>query len=130
MPYPVGYVNLRLQSKEASLLDFYLQFHKALYGDAKSWARRFFTYVSAHIPGVINPHAQAVQRWNKFFVISCVAVLFIDPLFLLLLYVPKVWLSCSIVKFTWLENICCLMVKFITFLLYFFSSLIPKWLPK
>ncbi|XP_039156583.1 probable cyclic nucleotide-gated ion channel 20, chloroplastic [Eucalyptus grandis] len=70
-------------SESSSIAD--TRFHKALYGDAKSWARRFFTYVSAHIPGVINPHAQAVQRWNKFFVISCVAVLFIDPLFLLLL---------------------------------------------
>ncbi|KAL3724909.1 hypothetical protein ACJRO7_029993 [Eucalyptus globulus] len=74
-------------SESSSIAD--TRFHKALYGDAKSWARRFFTYVSAHIPGVINPHAQAVQWWNKFFVISCVAVLFIDPLFLLLLYVPK-----------------------------------------
>ncbi|KAK3415034.1 hypothetical protein EUGRSUZ_H00608 [Eucalyptus grandis] len=74
-------------SESSSIAD--TQFHKALYGDAKSWARRFFTYVSAHIPGVINPHAQAVQRWNKFFVISCVAVLFVDPLFLFLLYVPK-----------------------------------------
>ncbi|KAL3724910.1 hypothetical protein ACJRO7_029994 [Eucalyptus globulus] len=74
-------------SESSSIAD--TRFHKALYGDAKSWARRFFTYVSAHIPGVINPHAQAVQRWNKFFVISCVAVLFIDPLFLFLLHVPK-----------------------------------------
>ncbi|KAK3415030.1 hypothetical protein EUGRSUZ_H00603 [Eucalyptus grandis] len=74
-------------SESSSIAD--TRFHKALYGDAKSWARRFFTYVSAHIPGVINPHAQAVQRWNKFFVISCVAVLFVDPLFLFLLYVPK-----------------------------------------
>ncbi|KAF8014594.1 hypothetical protein BT93_H0420 [Corymbia citriodora subsp. variegata] len=65
------------------------QFHNALDGDDKSWARRFFTYVSAHIPGVMNPHAQAVQRWNRFFVISCVVVLFIDPFFLFLEYVPK-----------------------------------------
>ncbi|XP_039156852.1 probable cyclic nucleotide-gated ion channel 20, chloroplastic [Eucalyptus grandis] len=66
-----------------------MQFHNALYGDGKGWARRFFSDVSAHIPGIMNPPAQVVQRWNKFFVISCLVAVLIDPLFFFLLSVQK-----------------------------------------
>lgn len=64
-------------------------FHNALYGDAKGFARRFFSCLSPYIPGVINPHARVVQQWNKFFVISCLIAIFVDPLFFLVLSVQQ-----------------------------------------
>ena len=78
----------------------YLQFHNALYGDAKGWARRFFSFLSPYIPGVMNPHARVIQRWNKFFVISCLIAIFVDPLFFFLLSVQKVMILPS--WFCWL----------------------------
>lgn len=67
-----------------------LQFHNALYGDAKGWARIFFSFLRLYIPGVMNPHAKVVQQWNKFFIISCLVAIFVDPLFFFLLSVQKV----------------------------------------
>ncbi|KAG6627752.1 hypothetical protein CIPAW_15G150700 [Carya illinoinensis] len=60
-------------------------FHNALYGDAKGWARRFLSFLQQYIPGVMNPHTKVVQQWNKFFVISCLVAIFVDPLFFFLL---------------------------------------------
>ena len=40
----------------------------------------------------MNPHTKVVQRWNKFFVSSCLVAIFVDPLFFFLLYVLKVWI--------------------------------------
>ncbi|KAM7264086.1 hypothetical protein ACFE04_001769 [Oxalis oulophora] len=56
-----------------------------LHGKAKSWVRRFISFLRLHIPPVLNPHAKIVQRWNKFFAISCLFAIFFDPLFFLLL---------------------------------------------
>ncbi|KAL5545151.1 hypothetical protein UlMin_008935 [Ulmus minor] len=77
----------RKYSKTSALFDSH--FHNALYGDAKGWARRFFSFLSPYIPGVMNPHAKVVQQWNQFFVISCLVAIFIDPLFFFLLSVEK-----------------------------------------
>ncbi|KAL9372275.1 hypothetical protein Peur_034519 [Populus x canadensis] len=65
------------------------RFHSVLYGDAKGWARRFNDVINLYIPRVMNPHAQVVQKWNKFFVISCWVAIFIDPLFFFLLWVQR-----------------------------------------
>ncbi|XP_050377007.1 probable cyclic nucleotide-gated ion channel 20, chloroplastic isoform X2 [Argentina anserina] len=65
------------------------KFHNALYGDAKGWARRFFSCLRPYIPGVMNPHAKIVQQWNQFFVITCLIAIFLDPLFFFLLSVQK-----------------------------------------
>ncbi|KAF5730264.1 cyclic nucleotide-gated ion channel 20 chloroplastic [Tripterygium wilfordii] len=70
-------------SKASGLFD--PKFHNVLYGDAKGWARKFISFVGSFIPGVMNPHSKFVQQWNKFFVISCLVAIFIDPLFFLLL---------------------------------------------
>ncbi|KAG6745733.1 hypothetical protein POTOM_050236 [Populus tomentosa] len=64
-------------------------FHSVLYGDAKGWARRFNNAINSYIPGVMNPHAKVVQKWNKFFVISCLVAIFVDPLFFILLSVKQ-----------------------------------------
>ncbi|XP_057247070.1 probable cyclic nucleotide-gated ion channel 20, chloroplastic isoform X2 [Beta vulgaris subsp. vulgaris] len=66
---------------------FDAKFHNALYGDAKGWAKRFCSFVYSYIPGVINPHARVIQKWNKFFVISCLVSIFVDPLFFFVLSV-------------------------------------------
>ncbi|XP_065880767.1 probable cyclic nucleotide-gated ion channel 20, chloroplastic [Euphorbia lathyris] len=65
------------------------KFHNALYGDAKGWARRLVSFVNRYIPGVMNPHTRVVQLWNKFFVISCLVAIFVDPLFFFLLSVQQ-----------------------------------------
>ncbi|KAL5748691.1 hypothetical protein ACOSQ2_025988 [Xanthoceras sorbifolium] len=74
-------------SKTSGLFD--PKFHNALYGDAKGWARRFISFLSSYVPGIMNPHARIVQRWNKFFAISCLVAIFVDPLFFFLLSVQK-----------------------------------------
>ncbi|XP_074335092.1 putative cyclic nucleotide-gated ion channel 20, chloroplastic isoform X1 [Apium graveolens] len=58
-------------------------------GDAKGWAWRTFSSLYHYIPGVMNPHAKIVQFWNKFFVISCLFAVFLDPLFFFLLSVKQ-----------------------------------------
>lgn len=68
----------------------YLQIQNVLYGDAKGWMAQFLSYLKSFIPGIMNPHTKVVQRWNKFFVISCLVAIFVDPLFFFLLSVKEV----------------------------------------
>ncbi|KAG5229729.1 cyclic nucleotide-gated ion channel family protein [Salix suchowensis] len=75
------------QAKTSSIFDS--KFHSVLYGDAKGWARRFHNAINSYIPGVMNPHAKVVQKWNKFFVISCLVAIFVDPLFFIVLSVKQ-----------------------------------------
>ncbi|KAK2664629.1 hypothetical protein Ddye_003203 [Dipteronia dyeriana] len=80
------YYNFRVQpknSKGSGLFD--PKFHNALYGDAKGWARRSISFLGSYVPGIMNPHAKIVQQWNKFFAISCLVAIFVDPLFFFLL---------------------------------------------
>ncbi|CBI35308.3 hypothetical protein VitviT2T_026811 [Vitis vinifera] len=65
------------------------KFHNAFYGDARGWARRFFSSLQSYVPGIMNPHTKVVQQWNRFFVISCLLAIFVDPLFFLLLSVQQ-----------------------------------------
>ncbi|KAL1318213.1 hypothetical protein HN51_070492 [Arachis hypogaea] len=60
-------------------------FHNVLYGDAKGFARKVYSFFSSHIPGVMNPHNKVVQQWNKALAISCLVAIFLDPLFFFLL---------------------------------------------
>lgn len=78
---------------ESLLLVFGQQFPNINYGDAKGWARRTCSSLYQYIPGVMNPHAKIVQKWNKFFVISCLFAVFLDPLFFFLLSVNEVGTS-------------------------------------
>ncbi|THG10055.1 hypothetical protein TEA_028126 [Camellia sinensis var. sinensis] len=64
-------------------------FHNILYGDAKGWPGRIFSFLNPYIPGVMNPHTKVVQQWNKFIVISCLVAIFVDPLFFFLLTVQQ-----------------------------------------
>ncbi|KAL0743410.1 hypothetical protein Bca4012_084923 [Brassica carinata] len=64
-------------------------FHNHLYDDAKGWARRFATSVNRYLPGIMNPHSKFVQSWTKFFALSCLLAIFIDPLFFFLILVKQ-----------------------------------------
>ncbi|XP_010549021.1 PREDICTED: probable cyclic nucleotide-gated ion channel 20, chloroplastic [Tarenaya hassleriana] len=77
-----------LQSSRVSAL-FDSTFHHALYDDAKGWATRLLSSLHRRIPGVMNPHARIVQRWTKFFAVSCLLAIFVDPLFFFLLLVQQ-----------------------------------------
>ncbi|KZV34776.1 putative cyclic nucleotide-gated ion channel 20, chloroplastic-like [Dorcoceras hygrometricum] len=48
-----------------------------------------FSFLRPYIPEIMSPHTKAVQKWNKFFVISCLFAIFIDPLFFFLLSVHQ-----------------------------------------
>ncbi|XP_022137219.1 probable cyclic nucleotide-gated ion channel 20, chloroplastic [Momordica charantia] len=68
------------------------KFQSDFFGDGKGWAgkfRTFWSFLLPYIPGVMNPHAKVVQQWNKFFVISCLVAIFLDPLFFFLLAVKE-----------------------------------------
>lgn len=70
-----------------------MQFYNSLNGDAKGWVKRLFSYICPSLPGVMNPHTKLVQQWNKFFVISCLVAVFVDPLFFFPLSVEEVLLG-------------------------------------
>lgn len=53
--------------------------------DALGWARRIFSSLNQYIPGVMNPHAKFVQKWNKILIYSCLFSGLLDSLFLFLL---------------------------------------------
>ncbi|XP_019198131.1 PREDICTED: probable cyclic nucleotide-gated ion channel 20, chloroplastic isoform X2 [Ipomoea nil] len=81
---------LNAQKKKSKSPEIYdHKFHNMIYGDAKGWAKKICSFLSSRIPGVMNPHTKVVQRWNKFFVISCLFAVFIDPLFFFLLTVNQ-----------------------------------------
>ncbi|KAK9996715.1 hypothetical protein SO802_021401 [Lithocarpus litseifolius] len=106
-------------SKASSVFD--PKFHNVLYGDAKGWARRTFSILQQYIPGVMNPHTKVVQRWNKFFVISCLVAIFVDPLFFFLLYVLKDN-KCIIIN--WPMTTTIVVFRSMTDLVYFFHMLL------
>ncbi|XP_042501461.1 probable cyclic nucleotide-gated ion channel 20, chloroplastic isoform X2 [Macadamia integrifolia] len=97
-PTDYNYRNERKSSRASGLFDY--KFHNALYGDAKGWARRFFAFLYSYIPGVMNPHAKVVQRWNKFFLISCLLAIFVDPLFFFVLTVQEDH-KCIVLNSSW-----------------------------
>ncbi|KAL3512454.1 hypothetical protein ACH5RR_025171 [Cinchona calisaya] len=74
-------------SKSSDIFD--KKFHNMIYGDAKGWAKKISSSLCSCIPPVMNPHTKVVQHWNKFFVISCLFAVFLDPLFFFLLYVQQ-----------------------------------------
>ncbi|PIA63936.1 hypothetical protein AQUCO_00201332v1 [Aquilegia coerulea] len=83
------YYHYKPAQNKKTFSTFESKFHNILSGDAESWMRRSLTYLGSCVPGIMNPHAKVVQQWNKFFVISCLVSIFIDPLFFFLLSVEK-----------------------------------------
>jgi cyclic nucleotide gated channel len=54
---------------------------KTMHGRLVGWSKYRFP--------VMNPHSKTVKQWNKFFVISCLFAIFVDPLFFLLFSVVE-----------------------------------------
>lgn len=85
---PIGILKAQgRRSRPSQIFDH--KFHNMLYGEARGWAERTCSFFWSCLPGVMNPHTKLVQRWNKFFMISCLLAVFIDPLFFFLLTVNK-----------------------------------------
>lgn len=59
------------------------------FGDVNHSIKNFLSQPWAYGPGIMSPHAKIVQQWNKFFVISCLVAIFVDPLFFFLLSVKQ-----------------------------------------
>ncbi|XP_031497576.1 probable cyclic nucleotide-gated ion channel 20, chloroplastic isoform X3 [Nymphaea colorata] len=108
----------RKYSTASSVFDAKL--HSA-YGDAKDWVTRSISFFRSYIPGVINPHAKVVQQWNKFFVISCLVAIFIDPLFFFLLSARQDH-KCIVLDWTLATVIAC--VRSVTDFIYFLHMLL------
>lgn len=83
----------------------FLQLHNVLYGDAKGWFKRTCSFLHPYVLGVVNPDAKIVRGWNKFFVISCMVAVFVDPLFFFLLSAREVCFS-SFGTTCWLIYVC------------------------
>ena len=90
-----------------SNFSFFFQLQNILNGDTDGWTRKASSFLHKHVP-IMNPHAKIVQQWNKFFVVSCLIAIFIDPLFFFLLSSQQVCLY----SFPSLESncTCCLSV--------------------
>ncbi|GAB4842685.1 Probable cyclic nucleotide-gated ion channel 20, chloroplastic [Ancistrocladus abbreviatus] len=96
-------------------------FHNALYGDAKGWARRFCSFLQSYVPGVMNPHTKVVQQWNKFFVISCLVAIFVDPLFFFVLSILREY-NCIVIDWPIATTI--VIFRSITDIIYFLHILL------
>ncbi|XP_020273946.1 probable cyclic nucleotide-gated ion channel 20, chloroplastic [Asparagus officinalis] len=83
---PATYKTKRSTYKGSLHLDAKLR--NILYGDSEGWKRKFIAFFNSSFP-IMNPHTKVVQQWNKFFVISCLVAIFIDPLFFYLFSVQK-----------------------------------------
>lgn len=87
---------------------------KKLFRDAHVWGL-------AHIPGVMNPHTKRVQQWNKFFLISCLLAVFVDPLFFFILSVNP---DSQCIYFNWTFAKVITVLRSATDLVYFFHMLL------
>ncbi|KAG6673151.1 hypothetical protein I3842_16G097500 [Carya illinoinensis] len=109
------------QMNSKASLAFDPKFHNVLYGDAKGWAKGFFSSLQQYIPGIMNPHAKVVQQWNKFFVISCLVAIFVDPLFFFLLSTIEDN-RCIVINWSLTKTI--VAFRSLTDLIYFFRMLL------
>ncbi|CAH8260863.1 unnamed protein product [Arabidopsis lyrata] len=65
------------------------RFRTVLYDDARGWAKRFASSVRRCLPGIMNPHSKFVQVWTRVLAFSSLVAIFIDPLFLFLLFIQQ-----------------------------------------
>ncbi|EPS69237.1 hypothetical protein M569_05530, partial [Genlisea aurea] len=72
-------------SRSRTAKRFDAKFQSLLRRDATGCKNRIWSFIQPYIPGVMNPHAKVIQRWNQLLVVSCIFAVFIDPLFFFLL---------------------------------------------
>lgn len=63
----------------------------ALFGGARNVQVMISGWGKDWMSAVFHPHTEYVQKWNQFFVISCLVAIFIDPLFFLLFSVRQTY---------------------------------------
>ncbi|XP_051204335.1 probable cyclic nucleotide-gated ion channel 20, chloroplastic [Lolium perenne] len=98
----------------------HLQRRPALFDDKDGgWMRRIWSSFP-YIP-VMNPHSKAVRRWNKFFAISCLIAIFIDPLFFFLLSMDK---DNKCIVFNWQFGEALIAARTLTDAVYFLHMLL------
>ncbi|RDY01515.1 putative cyclic nucleotide-gated ion channel 20, chloroplastic, partial [Mucuna pruriens] len=96
------------------------KFHNALYGDAKGFARKLFSFCS-FVSGVMNPHSKFIQQWNKVLAIFCLVAIFVDPLFFFLLYVRQDY-NCIVIN--WRLTKALVIVRSMNDFIYFLNILL------
>ncbi|CAO2841691.1 unnamed protein product [Amaranthus hypochondriacus] len=113
-----SYYNYRPpQGKTGKTSDLFdSKFNSDLYGDAKGWAKRLYSFLLSYVPGVINPHAKIIQKWNKFFVISLLIAIFVDPLFFFVLSVLE---DSKCIVMDWAMSITMAVFRSLTDFIYF-----------
>ncbi|KAG4952695.1 hypothetical protein JHK85_046562 [Glycine max] len=97
------------------------KFHNNLYGDAKGFGRKLYSFCSRYVLGVMNPHNKFLQRWNKILAIFCLVAIFVDPLFFFLIYVKKNE-KCIAINQTMTTTL--VLFRSINDLIYFFNILL------
>ncbi|XP_061369863.1 probable cyclic nucleotide-gated ion channel 20, chloroplastic isoform X2 [Gastrolobium bilobum] len=112
-------VSQQRNSKPSTICD--PKFHNDLYGDAKGFARKLFSFCSSYVPGVMNPHTKIVQKWNKSLAIFCLTAIFVDPLFFFLLYVQQDY-NCIVIN--WTMTTALVLLRSMNDLVYFFNILL------
>ena len=85
---------LKIPNMDMHVFYNHLSFCIQANGKANNRIKQFFKLAHAwglaFIPGVMHPHTKKLQKWNKFFLISCLLAAFVDPLFFFILSVDKV----------------------------------------
>lgn len=94
--------------------------HNILYEDAQDWSRRSIAFLNSYFP-IMNPHTKVVQQWNKFFVISCLVAIFVDPLFFFLLSARQ---EQKCIVFNWSLATAITVVRSATDFIYFLHMLL------
>ncbi|XP_061355810.1 probable cyclic nucleotide-gated ion channel 20, chloroplastic [Gastrolobium bilobum] len=97
------------------------KFRNVLYGDAKGFARKLFSFCSSCVPGVMNPHTKFVQKWNKILAICCLVAIFVDPLFFFVLYVEQDY-NCIVIN--WRLTIALAILRSMNDFVYFCNILL------
>lgn len=102
-----------------------MQLHDILYGDNHSLAEKWVSRLNSYFP-IMNPHNKVVQRWNQFFLISCLVAIFIDPLFFFLLSVRKVCFTYFTMSFFFGTIICHRWSRKNLFIIFLYQTLLSQ----
>ncbi|KAJ6832844.1 putative cyclic nucleotide-gated ion channel 20, chloroplastic [Iris pallida] len=115
---PSAYKTKIRYSKGSVSLDS--KFHNIPYDDADGWGTRLSSTLNSWFP-IMNPHTKVVQKWNKFFVISCLVAIFVDPLFF---FVLSAWKDTKCIVLNWSFAAAVAAVRSVTDFIYFLHMLL------
>lgn len=90
-------------------------FHKFPEDGADGWETKLSSTLQSCFP-IMNPHTKVVQKWNKFFAISCLVAIFVDPLFF---FVLSAWKDTKCIVLNWSFATAVAAVRSVTDFIYF-----------